>query len=262
MFDANLLKPAEKLEEIREISGRKVRRETEEPTDAELVINYREALGKSGPRSEEASLAFEPIFRRYWPQINKLAQDKMGSVYAEDLAGETMQTVLERLNGKEVITNLKGLVRHSFERDYASLLEKLFQGRKLLRAQQSAGTAQAEESGETGNRVKGAVMVSLNSPIGGNEGEDMELMQMLDDPDADVVEAAARRELIRVLRSLIDEMPAQYRAPLICQWLLGMRIKEVSEELNLTVDQIKHNTARGIKWLQKRVPGKAYDWLD
>lgn len=169
-----------------------------------------------------------------------------------------MQTLLERLNGHEVITNLKGLVRHSFEREYATLLEKLFQGRKLLRAQQSAGI---EVSAEEAGRVKGAVMVSLNAPVFGNEGEEMELMHTLDDPTADVVEAAARRELMRVLHQLIGEMPPQYRAPLVCQWLMGMRIKEVADELGLTLDQVKHNTARGIKWLQKQLPGEAKDWV-
>jgi len=56
-------------------------------------------------------------------------------------------------------------------------------------------------------------------------------------------------------------MPVQYRAPLVCQWLMGMRIKEVATELNLTIDQVKHNTARGIKWLQKRMPGSPDDWM-
>ncbi len=229
VFDANL-KADEKVE-IAEGPALRTRRDPNEPGDAELVADYRRAFERFGPRSEAASLAFEPIFRRFWPQLLRLAESKMGQLYAEDLAGETMQTVLERLNGKEIVTNLKGLVRHSFEREYATLLEKLFQGRKLLRAQQSAGTGQSEEEN---NRVKGAVIVSLNAPVGGSEMEEVELMQTLDDPEADVVEAAARRELVRVLRSLIEEMPANYRAPLICQWLLGMRIKEVADELNLT----------------------------
>src|SRR5205823_4209184 len=145
-------------------------------------------------------------------QIYALAMGRLGVIYAEDLAGETIQTVLERLNGNEVVTNLRGLVRHSFEREYATLLEKLFQGKKLLRAQQSAGITPAEA--DVG-RVKGAVMISLNAPTAGSESEEMELMHTLDDPTADVVEAAARRELVRVLHQLIDEMPPQYRAPLV-----------------------------------------------
>lgn len=262
MFDANLDSNEKRAEESEmqpiPISSRQ--RNRNEISDATLVENYRAAVDRYGKRSEEASLAFEPIFRRYWPQIYSLALSRLGVIYAEDLAGETMQTVLERLNGNEVVTNLRGLVRHSFEREYATLLEKLFQGKKLLRAQQSAGIVPDEEDANA-NRVKGAVMISLNAPAAGSESDDMEMMHTLDDPSADVVEAAARRELVRVLHQLIDQMPPQYRAPLVCQWLLGMRIKEVAEELNLTLDQVKHNTARGIKWLQKHMPGEADDWL-
>jgi RNA polymerase sigma factor (sigma-70 family) len=225
--------------------------------DVQLVEAYRQAAAENGPDSEEASLAFEPIFRRYWPYVSNLASSRLGAVYAEDLAAEAMSTVLERLNGKEVITNLRGLVRHSFEREYATLLEKLFQGKKLMRA----GLTSVEAGSVGGAKVKGATMLSLNAPAANSDTEDLELIHLLDDPTADVVEAAARRELVRVLHDLIDEMPSQYRAPLVCQWLLGMRIKEVSEELNLTIDQVKHNTARGIKWLQKRMPGQPGDWM-
>jgi RNA polymerase sigma factor (sigma-70 family) len=253
VFDPNL-NSNNVLDEAKGIS----QRGRTEPSDVELVETYREAALRFGKRSEEASYAFEPIFRRHWSQIYGLALSRLGVVYAEDLAGETMQTVLERLNGNEVITNLKGLVRHSFEREYATLLEKLFQGKKLMRARQSAGIMPSDE--EAG-RVKGAVMVSLNAPIASSEADEMELMHTLDDPSADVVEAAARRELVRVLHQLISEMPPQYRAPLVCEGLMGMRIKEVAEELNLTLDQVKHNTARGIKWLQKRMPGGPDDWL-
>ncbi|MEI6046985.1 MAG: sigma-70 family RNA polymerase sigma factor [Chloroflexota bacterium] len=256
MFDTNP-NSNKVLEEVKEMPDSRQRGKNE-PSDTELVTVYREATLRFGKRSEEASYAFEPIFRRYWSQIYGLALSRLGVVYAEDLAGETMQTLLERLNGNEVITNLRGLVRHSFEREYATLLEKLFQGKKLLRARQSAGIASDDE--EAG-RVKGAIMVSLNAPVAGSEAEEVELVQTLDDPSADVVEAAARRELVRVLHQLIGEMPSQYRAPLVCQWLMGMRIKEVAEELNLTPDQVKHNTARGIKWLQKRIPGGPDDWL-
>lgn len=262
MFDANLDSNNHDAKAVAEdqveTGSRRQRAGRNEPNDTELVENYRVAVERFGRRSEESSFAFEPIFRRYWPQIYALAMGRLGVIYAEDLAGETMQTVLERLNGNEVVTNLRGLVRHSFEREYATLLEKLFQGKKLLRAQQSAGIAPAEA--DIG-RVKGAVMISLNAPAAGSESEEMELMHTLDDPTSDVVEAAARRELVRVLHQLINEMPSQYRAPLVCQWLLGMRIKEVAEELNLTLDQVKHNTARGIKWLQKHMPGDADDWL-
>lgn len=258
MFDANL-NSNEILDEAEEIlAQRRKQTNRNEPSDAELVEIYRSAAAQFGKQSEQASLAFEPIFRRYWSHIYNLAMGRLGTVYAEDLAGETMQTVLERLNGNEVITNLRGLVRHSFEREYATLLEKLFQGKKLLRAQQSAGITPNEA--DVG-RVKGAVMVSLNAPVAGSEAEDVELMHTLDDPTADVVEAAARREMVRILHGLINQMPTQYRAPLVCQWLMGMRIKEVADELNLTVDQVKHNTARGIKWLQKNMPGDARDWL-
>lgn len=233
------------------------RRSSGEPGDLVLVEAYREAVTRSGRKSEEASLAFEPIFRRHWPQIYNLALNKIGALYADDLAAETMQTLVERLNGKEVVTNLKGLLRHSFEREYASMLERLFQGKKLLRGQPAAPTGVQEETG----RVKGAVVVSLNAPVAGNEGEELELMQTLVDPSADVVEAASRRELVTTLRQLIERMPVQYRGPLVCQWLLGMRIKEVAEELNLSVDQVKHNTARGIKWLQKEMPGSPDEWV-
>ncbi len=264
MFDANLdLNLNRTLEQAETVLPEPVPEEharplQDGPQDTDLVGAYREAAMRFGKKSEEVSLAFEPIFRRYWPQVLNLAHSRMGTLYAEDLAGETMQTILERLNGSEVITNFRGLVRHSFEREYATLLEKLFQGKKLQRAQISAGLVSADDAE---NRVKGAVMVSLNAPVAGSEAEEMELMHSLDDPTADVVEAAARRELVRVLHQLIEDMPSQYRAPLVCQWLLGMRIKEVAEELNLSIDQVKHNTARGIKWLQKNMPGSPNDWL-
>jgi len=227
-----------------------------ELTDAELVEAYHYISAQNGPHSEAAGVAFEPIFRRFWPYVYSLALGKLGALYAEELAAETMLTVLERLNGKEVVTNLKGLVRHSFEREYATLLEKLFQGKKLMRA--GLTTVDPQESS---GKVKGATIVSLNVTASSAESDDLDLLHLLDDPGADVVEAAARRELVRVLHSLISEMPSQYRAPLVCQWLMGMRIKEVAAELNLTIDQVKHNTARGIKWLQKRMPGKPDDWL-
>ena len=257
MFDANLnsttLNP---ISAEGEPPRRRGRGPEGEPSDAELVEAYRLASEANGPRSEAASLAFEPIFRRFWPFVYGLAVGRLGTVYAEDLAAEAMSTVLERLNGREVVTNLRGLVRHSFEREYASLLEKLFQGKKLMRA----GLTSVE--GEPGGaKVKGATIVSLNTPTGNGESDDLEMMNLLDDPTADVVEAAARRELVRVLHNLIGEMPPQYRAPLVCQWLMGMRIKEVGDELGLTIDQVKHNTARGIKWLQKHMPGTAADWL-
>lgn len=269
MFDANLGLEASKAtkpgksataqaEADETIRRRRTRGHEGEPTDAELVEAYRVAEERDSARSEAASLAFEPIFRRFWPYVHSLASSRLGAVYAEDLTAETMMTVLERLNGNEVVTNLRGLVRHSFEREYASLLEKLFQGKKLMRA--GVTSVDEVEAANGGPKVKGATMVSLNMPVGG-ESEDLEMLHVLDDPTADVVEAAARRELVRVLHELIGDMPSQYRGPLVCQWLMGMRIKEVSEELNLTIDQVKHNTARGIKWLQKRMPGTSQDWL-
>ena len=260
MFDTNprTIEPVGMTTDAEEVPLWRLRmRIDNQVPDVQLVETYRLASGKNGPHSEEASLAFEPIFRRYWPYVSNLASSRIGAVYAEDLAAEAMSTVLERLNGKEVITNLRGLVRHSFEREYATLLEKLFQGKKLMRA----GLTSVDTENEGGPKVKGATVLSLNAPVANSDTEDLELIHLLDDPDADVVEAAARRELVRVLHDLIEEMPSQYRAPLVCQWLMGMRIKEVSEELGLTIDQVKHNTARGIKWLQKRMPGDSSDWL-
>ncbi len=260
MFDVkpNVIEPVGGTTEAGEVSlwGQRMRTNTQEP-DVQLVETYRLASSKHGSDSEEASWAFEPIFRRYWPYVSNLASSRLGAVYAEDLAAEAMSTVLERLNGKEVITNLRGLVRHSFEREYATLLEKLFQGKKLMRA----GLTSVDAENVGGAKVKGATIISLNAPAANSDSEDLELIHLLNDPSADVVEAVGRRELVRVLHGLIEEMPSQYRGPLVCQWLLGMRIKEVSEELNLTIDQVKHNTARGIKWLQKRMPGQFSDWL-
>ena len=259
MFDANLNSTISSSNNSTLEPQRRRRGPIGEPTDAELVEAYHTAADQYGPRSDQASLAFEPIFRRFWPFVYSLAISRLGAVYAEDLAAESMSTVLERLNGREVITNLRGLVRHSFEREYASLLEKLFQGKKLMRAGLTSVDADAVANG--GAKVKGATIVSLNVPAGASESDDLEMMHLLDDPTADVVEAASRRELVRVLHNLIEDMPPQYRAPLVCQWLMGMRIKEVGEELGLTIDQVKHNTARGIKWLQKRMPGTSADWI-
>jgi RNA polymerase sigma factor (sigma-70 family) len=260
VFDASELNEvvtnAEPLNEAEATGNRKRGRQAnDELTDAQMVVNYRTAARQHGVRSEAASFAFEPIFRRYWSMVYGLASSRLGAVYAEDLAAEAMSTVLERLNGKEDITNLRGLVRHSFEREYASLLEKLFQGKKLMRA----GITGVEE--ENGPKVKGATVVSLNVPASRSESDDLELLHLLDDPTADVPQAAARREMIQTLHNLIDQMPPQYRGPLVCQWLMGMRIKEVSETLGLTIDQVKHNTARGLKWLQKRLPGNPQDWI-
>lgn len=260
MFDLNLI--AYEPESAATVAGEVYRRRQrmrlvdKEPSDPELVEVYHQAVDQDGPNSEAAGVAFEPIFRRFWPYVYSLATVKLGTLYAEELAAETMMTVLERLNGKEVVTNLKGLVRHSFEREYATLLEKLFQGRKLMRA----GVTTVDPETSSG-KVKGASIVSLNVSANASESDDLDMLNLLNDPDADVVEAAARRELVRVLHGLIAEMPAQYRAPLVCQWLMGMRIKEVATELNLTIDQVKHNTARGIKWLQKRMPGSPDDWM-
>ncbi len=260
MLDAQLDPNELQAEPTKAASWRRRGQAAGEPSDAELVESYHQAMAQGGPRSEAASLAFEPIFRRFWPYAYNLANSRLGAVYAEDLAAETMSTVLERLNGREVVTNLRGLVRHSFEREYATLLEKLFQGKKLMRAGLTSLDAEIEATGG-GPKVKGATIVSLNTPIGHSDSDELELLHVLDDPTADVVEAASRRELVRVLHTLIGEMPPQYRGPLVCQWLMGMRIKEVSEELNLSIDQVKHNTARGIKWLQKNLPGPAQDWL-
>jgi RNA polymerase sigma factor (sigma-70 family) len=225
--------------------------------DSDLVAEYNHAAETYGLSSTEASLAFEPIFKRYWQYIYSLSLTKIGAVYAEDLANETMQTVWERLNGKEIVTNLRGLVRHSFEREYATLLEKLLQGRKLQRARQSAGQPENADG-----RIKGAVVYSLNATAPGTEDEDLEMINLLEDESADVVEAASRLEHMRLLHQLMEQMPNQYRAPLVCQWLMGMKIKEVAQELGLTIDQVKHNTARGISWLRKNMPGDARDWLN
>ena len=223
--------------------------------ERQLVAAYEQAAAKYGARSEEASQAFAPIFERFWPQVYYRALHKIGAVYAEDLASETLKTVWERLNGNEVVTNLGGLVRHSFEREYATLLEKLFQGRKLARLQTPA------QSEGTETHIKGALVVSLNAPAGNND-EEMELLHTLDDPDANVEEAASRRELVVMLHTMINQMPAHYREPLVCQWLLGMKIKEVSEKLDLTIDQVKHNTRRGMNWLCKRMPAQTVaDWI-
>lgn len=227
--------------------------------DLEMVARYKQAVDRYGERSEQAGIAFEPIFEQFWPQIQYLAANKIGAVYADDLASETLKTVWERLNGREIITNLNGLVRHSFEREYATLLEKLFQGRRLARQHPTE-----PENGAVGSisppRIKGITALSLNTPIRG-ENDDLELIQTLADPDADVADAAARRELVGMLRGLISQMPVQYRGPLVCQWLLGMRIKEVAEELNMTLDQVKHNTRRGMDWLGKQMSGQIADWI-
>ena len=226
----------------------------ERQRDLLLVEVYKQAAQQYGERSEQASEAFAPIFERFWPQVHYRAISKIGAVYADDLASETLKTVWERLNGHEVVTNLAGLVRHSFEREYATLLEKLFQGRKLARYQNIT-----DADGET-VKVRGALVVSLNAPIG-TESDELELIHTLDDPNANVEDAAARRELVVMLRGLISQMPAHYRGPLVCQWLLGMKIKDVAEELNMTLDQVKHNTRRGMDWLLRKMPSQADDWL-
>lgn len=227
---------------------------SERQKDLLLVEVYKQAAASYGSRSEQASAAFEPIFERFWPQVHYRAMNKIGAVYADDLASETLKTVWERLNGNENVTNLAGLVRHSFEREYATLLEKLFQGRKLARHQAATGEGTGDEA-----RVKGAQVFSLNAPAG-SDNEELELIHTLNDPDANVEEAVARREMVVTLRKMIAQMPAHYRGPLICQWLLGMKIKDVAEELNMTIDQVKHNTRRGMDWLGKRMP-EAADWL-
>jgi len=228
--------------------------------DEELVAVYKAAAERYGKDSEEAALAFEPIYARYWPQTYGLALGKLGALYADDLAQETMQTVWERLNGREIITNLRGLVRHSFEREYVTILEKLLQGRRLQRARQAEAGLASGTNPESG-KIKGAVVVSLNATAPGADGESFELINLMEDPHADVVDAASRLEQIRVLHSLMEKMPAQYRAPLVCQWLLGMKIRTVAEELSMTIDQVKHNTGRGIAWLRKNMPGQPEDWL-
>lgn len=241
------------LEEAQQQGGKNG--QSERQRELQWVEAYKQAVATYGPRSEEASLAFQPIFEKYWPQMHYRATTKIGAVYAEDLASETLKTVWERLNGHEVVTNLAGLVRHSFEREYATLLEKLFQGRKLARQQQAvAGEGENEPS-----RIKGAMVVSLNAPVG-SENDELELIHTLDDPNASVEDAAARREMVFMLRGLIAQMPAHYRGPLVCQWLMGMKIKEVAEELNMTIDQVKHNTRRGMNWLLKQMPEQS-DWL-
>ncbi|NWJ47883.1 MAG: sigma-70 family RNA polymerase sigma factor [Chloroflexi bacterium] len=224
-------------------------------SDSELVSAYKARAEQFGARSEEAAEAFKPIFERYWNQAYFWALSKIGAVYAEDLAQDTLQTVWERLNGREVVTNLRGLVRHSFEREYATLLEKLLQGRKLQRANRH------EEGQEEPSKLKGAVVLSLNVSAPGVEGESAELINLVEDASANVPDSAIRLEQVRVLHDLIEQMPPNYRTPLVYQWLLGKKIKEVADELGLTMDQVKHNTSRGIVWLRKRMPGQAQDWL-
>jgi RNA polymerase sigma factor (sigma-70 family) len=224
-------------------------------SDAELVSRFKAVAESSGPKSEEAAQVFRLIFERYWPQVYSLAVSKIGTLYAEDLAQDTLYTVWERLNGREVVTNLRGLVRHSFEREYVTLLEKLLQGRKLQRARLKNDPDSEDKS------IKGAVIVSLNATAPGMEGESAELINLVEDHSANVPDQAIRLEQVRVLHKLMEDMPDNYRAPLVCQWLLGKKIKDVAEELDLTIDQVKHNTARGIAWLRKRMPGQPQDWL-
>jgi RNA polymerase sigma factor (sigma-70 family) len=254
-FEADESTTGEELEQPKRGRPKAGMRQVGTP-DSELVAYYNQTAARYGASSPEAGEAFEPIFKRYWQYVYSLSLTKIGGVYAEDLANETLQTVWERLNGKEIVTNLRGLVRHSFEREYATLLEKLLQGRKLQRARQSAGEVEEDE-----NRIKGAVVFSLNSTAPGTEDEDLEMINLLEDESADVIEAASRLEHMRLLHQLMEKMPNQYRAPLVCQWLMGMKIKEVAQELDLTIDQVKHNTARGISWLRKNMPGEAKDWL-
>jgi RNA polymerase sigma factor (sigma-70 family) len=235
--------------------------------EAQLVEHYRRMAAQFGHRSEQASLAFKPIFKLYWPQVVKWAEQRVGIVHSEELAGETMFTVLERLNGTEEITYLRGLVRHSFEREYASLLEQLFQAKKLSRTRgrvQGQGKADPADKDNQPQALKGAVLLSLNQMVVSSSTEDeTESINLLADEsaEANVEQTVRRRELMQTLHQLIEQMPPQYREPLVCQWLKGMKIKEVCEVLDLTVDQVKHNTARGIKWLQKHLPGEAQDWL-
>lgn len=237
----------------------------EQAWELQLVEEYRKVARQFGQRSEAAGIAFEPIFRCYWPIVMQWAEARMGAVHSEELAGETMFTVLERINGLEEITYLRGLVRHSFELEYATLLERLFQAKKLSRSRSRGrvqGRATATSSSDGSQPLKGAVLVSLNRAIATAEGE-VETLNLLADEseEADVELAVRRRELLQTLHRLIEQMPPQYREPLVCQWLRGMKIKEVCTELNLTMDQVKHNTAKGLRWLQKHLPGEAQDWL-
>jgi DNA-directed RNA polymerase specialized sigma24 family protein len=108
-------------------------------TDAELVADFQQGCALHGKDSNETSEAFEPIFQRYWSFTVYLARQKLGKNfgerYGEDLAAATLMTTLMRLrDGKEKITDLKGLIRHSLYFEHADLMEKLFQGRRLARA--------------------------------------------------------------------------------------------------------------------------------
>jgi RNA polymerase sigma factor (sigma-70 family) len=233
-------------------------------TDQELVANYLKAYRGYGASSVEASEAFEPIFKRYWPFAVARATGRLGkdlaTLYSEEIASDTLLTVLKRLNaGKEEVVYLKGLVIHSFNRRCSDFLERLLQGRRLSRAGIIPDGSEAFilEDGQ----VQGAIVSSLNISISWLTGE--ELLDHIEDKDRDanVEVAASRRELARQIRTLIAEMPENYQAPLIAQYFKGMSNRDIQSTYGLTRDQAKKRAGAGLKWLCGRLNGGYSDWL-
>lgn len=221
--------------------------------DQELVTLYQAAAQENGINSSEAYDAFNQIVETYEKFIFCLARKQgLDEETAEDLAQETLTTIWKRLNGKETITNLRGLITHSFQCRWKTYLERTYHKRangtpiQTFSLDSSLSISDTTTQLTTGAGGKGIALVNINA----NSTWHLNMAERLYDPNENIEQAVIQAELLRELRELIAQMPKNYRLALL-QQLAGAGLREIAESNDWTIDQTKKYIVRARQWLSK-----------
>ena len=85
----------------------------------------------------------------------------------------------------------------------------------------------------------------------GPEHEEIRLADMLADPRTNLDEEYARVEEIRILATILDELPSALRVVVLLCDIEGLKVKEAAAQLGMTISAVKTRHFRANRLLMK-----------
>lgn len=228
--------------------------------DNELVSYYKTSISEKGLQSNEANQVINHIFLKYTNLISVLARQKgIAEAYIDDIKQLVFLTVWQRLNGKEEITNLKGLILHSFHCRAATYFERTYHKKAAGQAIQtiSLATPGLLNEGNSNNfqMVKGAggreIYLDVTPTTAKFSAPLIEkLYDISENTEEQFLHAEHVAQVRKQLRWIFENIPAKYGTALL-QQLGGAELKEIAQTNGWTIDQTKKYVVRGRQWIAK-----------
>ena len=100
-------------------------------------------------------------------------------------------------------------------------------------------TIAANKARDHHRRRKRRDAVSLSTPIGKSEGRDAQIVDLLECDSVDADENLLSEERGKLVKQVVDGMPAHYREILLLSYFQRMSYNQISESLNIPLGTVK-----------------------